>query len=120
MPIFKFKAWDKKNEKMWDYGSDQACELWEDGCDLMGMSFINSQPNVIWLPYTGLKDRNGTEIYKGDILKIYQDGILPQVVDFSEGMFHTDEFALFELMRNKEQEIEIIGNIYENKELLNN
>lgn len=67
--------------------------------------------------YTGLKDKNGKEIYEGDLLDI-SDRVFPQEVDMDDGCYGTEEFALFELVRNKERTIEVIGNRWDNTELL--
>ena len=94
---------------------------------------------VVLMQYTGLKDKNGTEIYEGDVVKIlYTDwpsqtnepGTLEEYLDslartkvviWSVQGFYVSESVdgYAESMEpGKYGYIEVIGNIYENKELL--
>lgn len=69
-------------------------------------------PDVILMQYTGLKDKNGTEIYEGDIVKATKENI-PLIV-----VFWDDFTASFNGTKDNYLHSEIIGNIYENPELL--
>jgi hypothetical protein len=68
--------------------------------------------------YTGLKDNNGKEIYEGDIIsyrfktKTSNDQFKSHVF-FDEYMWLTEEHSI-----NRINDVEVIGNIYENPELL--
>lgn len=70
---------------------------------------------------TGLKDKNGKEIFEGDILGT-NDGLLNGVVEYRTdlGMWTNDllRYNNFERLCNVVSNREIIGNIYENPELL--
>lgn len=67
--------------------------------------------------FTGLLDKNGKEIYEGDIIEQRQFGEYIEIVSFSEGCFvvNSDQTLTSNLCDFKQHNIEVIGNIHENE-----
>ncbi|EOO05013.1 hypothetical protein IAW_05832 [Bacillus cereus str. Schrouff] len=66
--------------------------------------------------YTGLTDKNGKRIYEGDIIRFKDknlDSVEREEISFNDGGFGTEDWWLRDI-----GECEVIGNIYENPELL--
>ena len=118
----KFKAWNKVEKKMGVVRIlDFVCEMvqvkTENKFSTWGFEYIEL------MEYTGRKDINEQEIYEGDILNI-GDGKVPTLIKWEN---ENAKFIAVNLKRREEHDFdkyfyrfigEIIGNIYENPELL--
>ena len=85
---------------------------------------LNAPTPVEWLAYTGLKDVNGVDIFVNDIVKDHLDGALGKIV-FAKGAYHVEWLPAHQSWVNYGSEylydinkLEVIGNVYENPELL--
>lgn len=145
MREIKFRAWDKKyNEMIYpNYAEGNKGFQIIDKCpDFIELRITPSgkiyedhgignwvwRDDVILMQYIGLKDRNGKEIYEGDIIK--SDPILIYPSEFigisSNEVVYNEKTASFCVMIDNSlfpisiitRDIEIIGNIYKNPELL--
>ncbi len=137
MKKIKFKAYSKSNNKMFDN------ELLENAADglyniakskLLEMGYFaqaedlergvylpTKDDDLVFMQYTGLKDMDGVDIYEGDILDYGMYGKFKvvfnkasfkvQKLGFSDGYLYLLESCFLD-------EIEVIGNIYENPELI--
>lgn len=126
MREMKLRAWDKKNKKMLDvdginfneFGFQQfkapaiACELPD-----TELSQIIRLSEVILLQYTGIKDKNGMEICEGDVVTFNHPNKAKWIV--KDIIFLVSLIITWEKTIHKTKtEIEIIGNIHQNPELL--
>lgn len=118
MRAIKFRGMDKYNK--WQYGDLMQKTL--DGTVCIREPQENMLRDHRVAPetvgqFTGLKDRHGKEIYEGDILS---DDLDIDAVCFWDGSFCLNKpNEYIELSTLPMVEYEIIGNIYENPELLN-
>ena len=135
MREIKFRAWDKTAKKFVDDFS-----LRENG----DLQFYNektlkwvSMPKerYVLMQYTGLKDKNGKEIYKGDVVRhdyakgeeFPSNGLMVvgsetpdgvRIVGFEMFDSRSSTTYSFDTTGEYDVDVEIIGNIYENPELL--
>lgn len=82
-----------------------------------GDVYVTIKPDKI-LQCTGLKDKNGKLIYESDILKD-KYGALHPISWNVKGFYEADTFAIAGFYKTIQEDMEVIGNIYENKELIN-
>ena len=113
---FRFRVWDK-NKKFMIYDAESDFRY----VDRFG-EFLQYPEDYEVMQCTRLKDNNGNLIYEGDIVKIFhvsgtmQGKLFTDVVEWNElrYRFDTEKYGVFD----EDDTYEVIGNIYENKELL--
>ena len=127
MREIKFRAWDKVSKMYYSGDYDfhftkswyvqEKEKPWE-------MNVLVSSTTGILMQYTGLKDKNGKEAYFGDLIKLWEDRKVVYEIRWGSIM---GRIFLHHLDKNGDsgyqygsdiQEGKIVGNIYENPELL--
>lgn len=124
MREIKFRVWDLISKKM-----------------VQVIHFYNHNdvyPDYIFMQYTGLKDKNGKEIYEGDIVEYVagetyaNTGVVTWVNERNSSNLKTYPFMCGFVIHNEKENktdkfewdetnyMEVIGNIYENPKLLGN
>lgn len=116
--ISKFRAWHNKKKKMYPittiwFGKKYIPEVVE--CEISHRECFleENMKNIILMQSTGLKDKNGKEIFEGDITKIF--GLIREV-NFNGARFFVKPALTFDSVES--EDVKVIGNIYENPELL--
>lgn len=140
MRMIDFRAWDKKESEILDvmdidFSGNKVgvCNvpkrLFKDGRLHTIYSIEKDWNEVELMQYTGLKDKNGTEIFEGDIvrwtrlsisfdLETYEtrtDNLEVVWCDYNAGFLAQDGTLLY---YEDSEQYEVIGNVYENPELL--
>ena len=142
----KFRAWDKYEKRMlyrniFDRNWYATPANNENGCNCVRGITPEDKSNIELMQYTDLKDKNGVEIYEGDIVRIgtyfnfeedesgWVDESIHEVVWGMEQGYpafdlkpwvdcDTNALQLYASICNESAAIEVIGNIYEHPHLL--
>jgi len=135
--MIKFRAWNEKEKAMFVPGFiDSEGTVYEEedypyvsgtGC----ASELSQMDGIVLMQYTGLKDKNGKEIYEGDVFGFKYLELLGNPIalmgKFSYGsdlsfeieVIGDDNYVCLHYIGNGIfYDFEVIGNIYENPELL--
>ncbi len=138
----KFRAWDKENHRMLGpWGLGDVFQRIDTGILPIGKDDRSPWDDtvyteeLIWLEFTGLHDKNGKDIYEGDIIQsdvlgelivgkvLYADGwasfFLAVTNKYGVGVAMAEADAWYH-DEDGETKAEVIGNIYENPGLLEN
>lgn len=116
MQELKFRAWSKENNRYCDFVTLDESGRWIGWIKSSGVYLTTIDINLE--QYTGLNDKNGKEIYVGDIVSIRNKNRKNEydigVVEFGKAAFRCP----FLLGKYHSGQVEVIGNVHENDNLL--
>ncbi|WP_142974168.1 YopX family protein [Enterococcus casseliflavus] len=119
----KFRAWDKRENTMRDVavlhftkgGKVNSIEYWNTPSELKSYHVRN----LVLMQSTGLKDKNGVEIFEGDVVEwLEHRGVVEFVLNNQQTMIIGASGYITDLDYSTDFNTEVIGNIHENPKIL--
>ena len=114
MRTIKFRAWDESQKYMAKQGTPDLETI---------QSFFFNFGDCQLMQFTGLTDKNGVEIYEGDIVKvdIFTKNyciVFGESKKWGASFQYKSDYSIYYLTENFAKDCVVVGNIYENPELL--
>jgi len=118
MRDIKFRAWHKDEKRMFEVNALSKAAVEE---RKGGMGYTYDRRDVVLMQFIGLKDKNGAEIYEGDILGLKKGGVGKVLWNRDEAGYRLvvssyqscDDFKYFVNAGSGLRDMEVIGNIHE-------
>lgn len=108
----EFRGWHKTN------GWCGAFSIHQSGFVDYGSGWMNPKDaNMIITQFTGLLDKHGKKIFEGDIVR-YDSDTKPHIIEYKKNEWCEDGFYSGYLTYFTSDQYEVIGNVFENSELL--
>lgn len=117
MRTLKFRAWSTTHKKMYDRvlaGPGDPCSIVHDGKGWVQFDEVCGKI----MQFTGIFDKNGKEIYEGDILLV--EGRSIEMIDYGVACFRIVSSNGFKMALEdiSHLQIEVIGNVYETPDMI--
>lgn len=124
--MIRFRAWNKATKAMYEVDDIMSIDFGKSKISVKTLFFEQTNrydfDDIVLMQSTGLRDKNGKEIFEGDVVKmaknVYSEPTYYEVVRHRGGAYRLESKQYGCELWLRHTDCEIAGNIYENPELL--